>query len=75
MDFWPESPASGIGKWISGFFRASANQKPTFLHPRKVPPSGRVPYPLFLQYVYVQNAPYLHYTGIAFAIVTGVLVF
>jgi hypothetical protein len=22
MDFWPESPASGVEKWISGFFLA-----------------------------------------------------
>ena len=49
MDFWPESPASGVEKWISGFFRASGNQKSTFLHPRAVPPSGRVPCPLFLR--------------------------
>jgi hypothetical protein len=42
MDFWPESSALGTEKWISGFFRAtgSGNQKPTFLHPRKVPQSG-----------------------------------
>jgi hypothetical protein len=53
MDFWPESPALGVEKWISGFFRASGNQKSTFLHPRKVAPSGRVPCPFF----YVQNAP------------------
>ena len=49
MDFWPESPASGVEKWISGFFRASGNQKSTFLHPRTAPPSGRVPCPLFLR--------------------------
>ena len=24
IDFWPESPASGVEKWISGFFRASS---------------------------------------------------
>jgi hypothetical protein len=59
MDFWPESPASGVKKRISGFFRASGNQKSTFLHPRAVPPSGRVPCPLF----YVQNAPYDKTTG------------
>jgi hypothetical protein len=34
MDFWPESPASGVEKWISGFFRASGHRKFTFLHPR-----------------------------------------
>jgi hypothetical protein len=39
----------GVEKWISGFFRASGNQKSTFLYPRKVPPSGRVPCPLFLR--------------------------
>ena len=38
MDFGPESPASGLEKWITGFFRdsGSGNQKSTFLHPRKV---------------------------------------
>ena len=35
IDLWPGSPALGVEKWISGFFRASENQKPTFLHPRK----------------------------------------
>jgi hypothetical protein len=25
MDFWPGSPASGVEKWIPGFFRASGN--------------------------------------------------
>jgi hypothetical protein len=49
MNFWPESPALGVEKWISGFFWASGNQKPAFLHPRKVPPPGRVPWPLFLR--------------------------
>jgi hypothetical protein len=27
MDFWPESPASGVEKWISGFFRATRSGK------------------------------------------------
>jgi hypothetical protein len=39
----------GLEKWISGFFRASGNQKSYFLHPRKVPPPGRAPYPLILR--------------------------
>ena len=47
MVFWPESPASDVEKWISGFFRASGNQQSTFLHPSKVPPSVRAPCPLF----------------------------
>jgi hypothetical protein len=58
MDFWPESPASGVEKYISGFFRASGNQNPAFLHPRKVLTSGRAPCPFF----YVQNAPLLLYS-------------
>ena len=41
--------ASGVERWISGFFRASGNQKSTFLNPRKVPPSGRAPCPFFLR--------------------------
>jgi hypothetical protein len=53
LDFLPESPASGAEKRVSGFFRASGNQKSTFLHPRKFPPSGRVLCPFFN----VQNAP------------------
>ena len=53
MDFWPESPASGVENWISGFFRASGKQKSTFLHPREVPRPGEFPAHFF----YVQNAP------------------
>jgi hypothetical protein len=53
--FWPESPASGLEKWIYGFFRASGNQKPAFLE-RKFPPSRRVPYPL----PPAQNAPWIY---------------
>ena len=34
-------------RFLSGY--SSGNQKSTFLHPRKVPPSGRVPCPLFLR--------------------------
>jgi hypothetical protein len=30
MDFWPESPASGVEKWISSIFRAGGNQKSIF---------------------------------------------
>jgi hypothetical protein len=60
MDFWPESPASGVGveKRISGFFRASGNQKSTFPHIREqFPRPGECPANFF----YVQNAPYYIY--------------
>jgi hypothetical protein len=51
MDFWPESPVSGVKKkkWIPGFFRASGNQESTFLHPRKVSLARRVPCPFCLR--------------------------
>jgi hypothetical protein len=57
---YPESAASGVEKWISGFFRASGDQKFIFLHPRKVPPPGKVPCcpgecPAY--FFYAQNAP------------------
>jgi hypothetical protein len=56
MDFWPESPASGVesgnGFPVSFGLVETRNQKSTFLHPRKVPPPGGVPCPLF----YAQDA-------------------
>ena len=48
MDFWPESPASGVEKWISDFFRAIIVETR-----EKFPRPGECPAHFF----YVQNAP------------------
>jgi hypothetical protein len=55
MEFWPESPASGVEKRISGLFRASGNQNLLFYTREDFPrPGERLAHFFFLN---VQNAP------------------
>jgi hypothetical protein len=58
MGFGPEGPASGVEKRISGFFRASGNQKPEthFSTPEKSSPVREIALPT-AHFFYVQNAP------------------
>jgi hypothetical protein len=56
MDFWPEGPASGVEKWISGFFRAIIveTRNPLFYTREQfLRPGERLAH-----FFYAQNAPY-----------------
>jgi hypothetical protein len=66
MGVWLESPASGVGKYIFGYFRARGSQETTFLRAMRSPLRG-VPCPPF----FTSRAPPIVMLTVMFSFFNG----